>query len=128
MQELITRITEKAGISTEQATTALETVKDYVKEKFPMMAGAVDNLFASGPEVEGSANATITTAGATTVIPDPAAPEAPKPTMLDKISDVIPGETGQKVEDFVKGAAHKAEDVYDNVKEKLGGMFGGDKK
>jgi hypothetical protein len=32
------------------------------------------------------------------------------------------------VGDFVKGAAHKAEDVYDNVKEKLSGMFGGDRK
>ena len=61
-------------------------------------------------------------------VPDPAAPEVPESSILDKISDVIPGETGQKVEDFVKGAAHKAEDVFENVKEKLGGIFGGDKK
>jgi hypothetical protein len=129
MHELITRLTEKAGISTEQATKALETVKDFVKEKFPMMAGAVDNLFAPDPEATVSVPDSLTaTVGATTAVPDPAAPILPEPTMLDKISDVIPGETGQKVEDFVKGAAHKAGDVFDDVKEKLGGMFGGDKK
>lgn len=121
MHELITRLTEKAGISTEQATKALDTIKDFVKEKFPMMAGAVDNLFASGAEAK-------TTAGATTAVPDPAAPKVAEPTILDKISDVIPGETGQKVEDFAKNAAHKAEEVFDDVKEKLSGLFGGEKK
>ncbi len=120
MHELITRLTEKAGISTEQANKALETIKDFVKEKFPMMAGAVDNLFASE-------EATITSA-ATNAVTDPAAPVVPAPSILDKISDVIPGETGQKVEDFAKNAAHKAEDVFDDVKEKLGGLFGGEKK
>lgn len=48
MQELINRLTEKAGITPEQATISIETIKDFVKEKFPMMAGAVDNLFAGG--------------------------------------------------------------------------------
>jgi hypothetical protein len=48
--------------------------------------------------------------------------------VLDKISDMIPGEAGQKTEDFVKNAAHKAEDIFDSAKEKLSGLFGGDKK
>ncbi|MGG9970435.1 hypothetical protein ACQ33O_01475 [Ferruginibacter sp. SUN002] len=47
MQELITKITENTGITPEQAAKAVETIKDFVKEKFPMMAGAVDNLFGS---------------------------------------------------------------------------------
>lgn len=121
MHELISRLTEKAGISAEQADKALETIKDFVKEKFPMMAGAVDNLFATGSDV-------VTTAGSTTVIADPAAPLVAESSVFDKISDMVPGETGQKVEDFVKGAAHKAEDVFDDVKEKLSGMFGSEKK
>lgn len=50
MKELITRLTENAGISADQATKAVETIKDFVKEKFPMMAGAVDNLFADAAE------------------------------------------------------------------------------
>lgn len=58
MQELITKLTEKAGISSEQAHKAIETIKDFVKDKFPMMAGAVDNLFAS--ENTGSSNTSKT--------------------------------------------------------------------
>lgn len=118
MNELITRLTEKAGISADQASKAIDTIKDFVKEKFPMMAGAVDNLFASAPE-----------ATATSAVVDPAAPKAAESeSFLDKISDVIPGEKGQKVEDLAKDAAHKAEEVFDSVKEKLGGFFSGDKK
>ena len=48
MQELVDKLIEKAGISPDQAHKALETIKDYVKDKFPMMAGAVDKLFESG--------------------------------------------------------------------------------
>ena len=44
MQELITRLTEKAGISAEQATKTIDTIKEFVKEKFPMLSGAVDNM------------------------------------------------------------------------------------
>ena len=47
MHELINRIKENADITEEQATKALETIKDFVKEKFPMLGGAVDNMFAS---------------------------------------------------------------------------------
>ena len=118
MHEFITGLTEKAGITTEQAAKVVEHIKDYVKEKFPMMAGAVDNLFAAAPA----------TTVATAAIVDPTAPVVPEPGVLDKISDVIPGETGQKVEDFVKDTAHKVEDAYDSLKDKVGHLFGGDKK
>lgn len=47
MHELINRLKENAGINEEQAIKALEIIKDFVKEKFPMLGGAVDNLFAS---------------------------------------------------------------------------------
>jgi deoxyhypusine synthase len=49
MQELINKVAENAGISAEQAATAVSTVKEFVKEKFPMLAGAVDTLFATAP-------------------------------------------------------------------------------
>ncbi|HNK27904.1 MAG TPA: hypothetical protein PKG65_03215 [Ferruginibacter sp.] len=55
MEELINKLMQNAGISQEQAVKALETIKDFVKEKFPMLGGAVDNLFgASGsPDEDG---------------------------------------------------------------------------
>lgn len=110
MQELINKLTEKAGISTDQAHKAIDTIKDFVKEKFPMMAGAVDNLFASS-------------------VDSPAKPEtaSTSSSLMDKISDVIPGETGEKVEAFAKQAADKAEDLFEGAKEKLSGVFGGKK-
>ena len=85
------------------------------------MAGAVDNLFAAAPETVAAATPVVA------AIVDPAAPVA-NTTLLDKISDVIPGATGQKVEDFAKGAAHKAEEVFDSLKDKVSDMFGSDKK
>lgn len=113
MQELINRLTTEAGISAAQATKSLETIKNFVKEKFPMLGGAVDNMFAGTPEATAAA----------------AKPEEKKEEgIMDKISDVIPGETGEKIEAFAKNAADKAEDVFDSVKDKLSGMFGGDKK
>lgn len=47
MQELINKIMDNAGLTAEQTLKALETIKDYVKEQYPMMGGAVDKLFES---------------------------------------------------------------------------------
>jgi len=116
MNELISRISENAGISADQAAKALDSIKDFVKEKFPMMAGAVDNLFPAATETS-----------ATSLVVDPVAPKSSE-SILDKISDVIPGEAGQKVESFAKDAAEKAEGAFDSLKDKVSDLFGGDKK
>ena len=50
MNELVNRISTNAQITPEQAQQAITTIADFIKEKFPMMAGAVDNLFAAGNE------------------------------------------------------------------------------
>ena len=131
MQDLINRLKEKAGITETQAIASITELKDYVKEKFPMIAGAVDNLLNVQPSEPAAASTTEPAAGT-------AATEE-STSILDRISNVIPGETGQKVEDFAKSAAHKAEELakeaghkaeeaYDAVKDKLSGLFGGDKK
>lgn len=45
MDELIKRITEKTGISEEQARSAVNTVSGFLKEKLPSpIAGQVDNV------------------------------------------------------------------------------------
>jgi hypothetical protein len=44
MNELIDKLVTGAGISPEQAAKTLEVIKDFVKEKFPMLGGAVDNI------------------------------------------------------------------------------------
>ena len=45
MNELIERLVKEANITPEQAAKAVEALSSYVKEKFPMLGGAVDNLF-----------------------------------------------------------------------------------
>ena len=48
MQELIEKLKQEAGLSDEQAKQAIETMKNYVIEKFPMLEGAVGSLFGQG--------------------------------------------------------------------------------
>jgi len=45
MQELIDKLKTEAGLSDDQAKKAIAAIKNYVVEKFPMLEGAVGNLF-----------------------------------------------------------------------------------
>ena len=48
MNELIERLTTEANITPEQAKKAIESIANFVKEKFPMLGGAVDQIFTAG--------------------------------------------------------------------------------
>jgi hypothetical protein len=48
MNELVERLVKEAGLTPEQAKQAIETIAGFVKEKFPMLGGAVDNIFKAG--------------------------------------------------------------------------------
>jgi hypothetical protein len=107
MEELIQKLQSVHGLSREQSHGILNTITGYIKERFPMVAGAVDNLFQSGttPSAPGTTPADVQ---ATT-----ANPAGNNSDLLDRISDFVPGATGEKIEEFAK--------------EKLGGFFGGNK-
>ncbi len=45
MQELIDKLKTEVGLTDEQARKAIETIKKFVVEKFPMLEGAVNNVF-----------------------------------------------------------------------------------
>lgn len=50
MQELIQRLMAE-GLTEEQAYKAIEIIKDFAKEKFPVFGGAIDKLFSKyGPK------------------------------------------------------------------------------
>ncbi len=54
MQELIDKLVADAGVTAEQAQKSVEVIKKFVKEKFPMLSGAVDNMLgASVPNDDG---------------------------------------------------------------------------
>lgn len=44
MQDLIQRLIAQ-GLTEEQAYKAVEVIKNFTKEKFPLFAGAIDKLF-----------------------------------------------------------------------------------
>jgi hypothetical protein len=43
--ELTERLKAQAGLTDEQAQKVLETMKNFVVEKYPMLQGAVSNIF-----------------------------------------------------------------------------------
>ena len=44
MDELIQKVSERAGINPEQARKAVDAVADFVKTRFPAIGGQVDSL------------------------------------------------------------------------------------
>jgi len=44
MKELIDRLTA-TGLTEQQALKAIEVVKDFAKEKFPVFSGAIEKMF-----------------------------------------------------------------------------------
>lgn len=107
MEELIQKLQSAHGLSAEQSQSILNTITGYIKQKFPMVEGAIDNLFQSG---------TTPSSGTTPADVQATVANSSKQNqdILDRISDFIPGATGEKIEDFAK--------------EKLGGIFGENKK
>ena len=45
MNELIEKLKAEANLTDEQAQKAIAAIAAFVKEKFPMLGGAVDNIF-----------------------------------------------------------------------------------
>jgi hypothetical protein len=55
MEELVKRVSERAGISEEQARSAVNTVAEFLKEKVPApYAGYIDNFMGTGGGGQGS--------------------------------------------------------------------------
>lgn len=96
MDELIQKLQSVHGLSAEESHKILGTIADYLKEKFPMVGGAIDNLFQSG---------TTPTAPGTTpedVQSTVADPINNNSDLMDKISKFIPGANEENIEDFAK--------------------------
>jgi hypothetical protein len=43
--ELVDRLKSQVGLSDEQANQVVNTIKNFVVEKYPMLQGAVGNIF-----------------------------------------------------------------------------------
>lgn len=45
MTDLIEKLKSTAGLTDQQALQAIEVIKNYAKEKFPMFGSAIENIF-----------------------------------------------------------------------------------
>ena len=45
LTELIERLKSHAGLNVEQAQKVIEAIKEFVSDKYPMLRGAVENMF-----------------------------------------------------------------------------------
>lgn len=45
MKELVTKLQNELGLNEQQAIKAIDLIKDFAKEKFPIFGGAIDKLF-----------------------------------------------------------------------------------
>ena len=48
INEIVERLVKEASLTPEQAQQAIATIAGFVKEKFPMLGGAVDQIFSAG--------------------------------------------------------------------------------
>lgn len=45
--ELVEKLKSQAGLNDDQASKVIETIKNFVVDKYPMLSGAVNNIFGS---------------------------------------------------------------------------------
>lgn len=45
VNELVDRLKQHVGLNDEQANQVINTIKDFVVEKYPMLQGAINNVF-----------------------------------------------------------------------------------
>lgn len=112
MQELIQKLQDEHGLSIEQSHGILDTITSFIKDKFPMAEGMIDNLFHHDADNSNTANVQSTDGTASSSVAGDSSINKGG-SFLDKISNVIPGQAGESVEQFAK--------------DKLGGFFGGKK-
>jgi hypothetical protein len=96
MEELIQKLQSNHNLSAEESHKILGTIADYLKEKFPMVGGAIDNLFQSGTTPTGPGT---TPEDVQSTVADPINDNS---DLMDKISKFIPGANNQNIEEFAK--------------------------
>ncbi|HVZ95308.1 MAG TPA: hypothetical protein VG847_00430 [Chitinophagaceae bacterium] len=84
IEELLQKLQSEHGLNAEQAGGILNTISGFIKEKFPMAAGMIDNFL---PHTQ-NAGTTANSQGSG--------------DMLDEISNMIPGGAGEKLEELAK--------------------------
>lgn len=96
MDQLIQKLQSAHGLSEEESHKILGTIADYLKERFPMVGGAIDNLFQSGTTPTGPGT---TPGDVQSTVADPINNNN---DLKEKISQFIPGANDENIEEFAK--------------------------
>jgi hypothetical protein len=91
MRELIEKLQNEHGLNPGQSQGILNTIKNFITEKFPMIGGAMDNLFENNAEGSTVTGDTGTTEG----------PASKGGSFLDTESN-IPGKEQEKEKQAAK--------------------------
>lgn len=93
MEELFKKLQAQHNLSPEQSQAILGTITGFIKDKFPMVSGAIDNLFQSG----------TTPSGPGTTPSDVNSPvDSTIPDKNDIMDNKTEGDVSKKMEDFAK--------------------------
>ena len=104
MQELIEKLKKGHGLTPEQSYGVLNTIKEFIIEKFPMAEGMLDNFFPAEAKQKGSDTDIAQAVAGATPTGDTGTTEGPTPkggSFLDPQSDV-PGEEGESDKQLAK--------------------------
>lgn len=126
MQELIKNIAAKAGITEEQARTAVEATRDYVKAKAPMASGIIDQFFGgsfdAGSMFKSAANAQSDWMDKAKDAASDAREKAQEFTQdaIDKSSEFAT-EANKQMHEWAQKAGGWSEDAMNKLKDMFGG-------
>jgi hypothetical protein len=98
MQELIDKIIARTGISQEQASHVLDTIKTHIGEKFPAIAGTLEGILGNKAAAGNTAGAAASDGG-----------------LLQKATHFV--------EDHAGDIGVKAKDLLSKAEDKIKGMF-----
>lgn len=105
MQELIEKLKKGHGLTPEQSYGVLNTIKEFIIEKFPIAESMLDNFFpAEANEQRGTDTDIAQAVAGATSIGDTGTTEGPTPkggSFLDPETD-IPGEEGEREKQVAK--------------------------
>ena len=103
MQQLIKQLTAKYGISAEQATGIMETVKEYAETKFPGLGNSLNSILGNNTSDSPQQKNAIK-------------PDQKEEGILEKtthfVEDHIPGGLKEKAEEMLGGAGNKLKGIF----------------
>jgi len=113
MDELIQKLQKDHGLTAQQSYGVLNTIKDFIVEKFPMMGGAIDNFFPAESDQENTDTDKAQAAAGDTPTGDTGTTEGP----ISKGGSILDSESGTGSQPGEEKSEHSLKDMVDPDKQ-----------